>query len=100
MDSRFKYCALVASPSRVPDAARCASFLQDVSELDDDERCFPLTAEAFARVNPNMGTAPIFRTSRDAKLTAATYEPLPVLMDRSTDEEVKSWPVKYATMFT
>ena len=99
MDSRFKFCAFVASPSRVPGAARCAFFLHDVSELDDTERCFPLTAADFARVNPNTGTAPIFRTRRAAELTTAIYERLPVLVDRSSGEEVKSWPVKYATMF-
>ncbi len=99
VDSRFKFCAFVASPSRVPDAARCAFFLQDVAELDDEERCFALTAEAFARVNPNTGTAPIFRTRRDAALTTAIYERLPVLVDRSSGEKVKAWPVKYSTMF-
>ena len=61
--------------------------------------CFPLTAEDFARVNPNTGTAPIFRTRRDAALTTAIYNRLPVLVDRSSGEEVKAWPVKYATMF-
>ena len=99
VDSRFKFCAVFASPSRVPDAARCAFFLQDVAELEDEERCFPLTADAFARVNPNTGTAPIFRTRRDAALTTAIYERLPVLVNRSSGEEVKAWPVKYATMF-
>ena len=74
VDSRFKFCAFVASPSPLSDAARCAFFLQDVSERDDPERCFPLTAESFARVNPNTGTAPIFRTRRDAELTTAIYE--------------------------
>ena len=99
VDSRFKFCAFVASPSRLPDAARCAFFLQDVAELDDVERCFPLTAEAFARVNPNTGTAPIFRTRRDAALTTAIYERLPVLVDRSSGQEVKTWPVRYTRMF-
>ena len=99
MDSRFKFCAFVASPSPLPDAARCAFFLQDVAELDDPERCFPLTAESFASVNPNTGTAPIFRTRRDAALTTAIYGRLPVLVDRSSGEEVKAWPVKYSTMF-
>ena len=99
VDSRFKFCAFVASPSPLPDAARCAFFLQDVSERGDPERCFPLTAEAFARVNPNTGTAPIFRTRRDADLTTAIYGRLPALADRSSGEEVKAWPVKYATMF-
>ena len=96
VDSRFKFCAIVASPTSISDPAHCAFFLQDVSELNDPERRFPLTAEDFARVNPNTGTAPIFRTSRDAKLTTAIYERLPVLVDRSGDEEVKAWPVKYA----
>ena len=99
VDSRFKFCAIVASPTSTSEPAYCAFFLQDVSELNDSDRRFLLTAEDFARVNPNTGTAPIFRTSRDAKLTTAIYERLPVLVNRSGDEEVKAWPVKYATMF-
>ena len=99
VDSRFKFCAFVASPTPRSDAARCAFFLQDVAELDDAERCFPLAAEAFARVNPNTGTAPVFRTRRDAELTTAIYGRLPVLVDRSSGEEVKTWPLKYSTMF-
>ena len=70
-----------------------------MSELDDPERCFPLTAADFARVNPNTGTAPIFRSRRDAEITSAIYDRLPVLVDRSSGEEVKAWPVKYSTMF-
>ena len=96
VDSRFKFCAFVAgrAPTQVP--AQCAFFLQDVSELD---RRFPLAAHDFARVNPNTGTAPIFRTRRDAELTTAIYTRLPVLVDRSSGEEVKAWPVRYSTMF-
>ena len=99
VDSRFKFCAFVASPTLTEDMAKCAFFLQDVSELEDPERCFPLTAAGFARVNPNTGTAPIFRTRRDAELTTAIYGRLPVLVDRSSGEEVKAWPVKYTRMF-
>ena len=99
VDSRFKFCAFVASPSPMTDPAQCAFFLQNVAELDDPERCFPLTAADFARVNPNTGTAPIFRSHRDAKLTTAIYGRLPVLVDRSSGKEVKAWPVKYTRMF-
>ena len=95
----FKFCVFVASPSPIGEAADCAFYLHGVAELDDEERCFPLTADAFARVNPNTGTAPIFRTRRAAALTTGIYERLPVLVDRSSGEEAKSWPVKYATMF-
>ena len=100
VDSRFKFCAFIASPTPTEETpAKCAFFLQGVAELDDPERCFPLTAADFVRVNPNTGTAPIFRTRRDAELTTAIYGRLPVLVDRSSGEEVKTWPVKYSTMF-
>ena len=99
VDSRFKFCAFVAGPAPSDNPTQCAFFLQDVSELNDDNRRFPLAAKDFAAVNPNTGTAPIFRSRRDADLTIAIYERLPVLVDRSSGEEVKAWPVKYATMF-
>ena len=99
VDSRFKFCAIVASPTSFSEPAHCAFFLQDVSELNDPERRFPLTAEDFARVNPNTGTAPIFRTSRDAELTTAIYGRLPVLVDRSSGEAVRAWPLQHARMF-
>ena len=95
----FKFCVFVASPRRLPNPAQCAFFLHDVSGIEDPERCFPLSAADFARVNPNTGTAPIFRSQRDADLTTAIYDRLPVLVDRSSGEEVKAWPVKYTRMF-
>lgn len=91
--------ARLADWSALDDDAQCAFFLQDVSELYDPERCFSLTAHDFARVNPNTGTAPIFRSRRDARLTTAIYERLPVLVDRSTGDETKTWPVRYQRMF-
>ncbi len=99
VDSRFKFCAFVASGIRTPKPARCAFFLQDVGERHDAERGFLFTAGDFARVNPNTGTAPVFRARRDAELTKAIYGRLPVLVDRSSDEAVKAWPVTYSTMF-
>ena len=95
----FKFCIFVASPRPLPDAAKCAFYVHAVSEVEDPERCFPLSAADFARVNPNTGTAPIFRSRRDAELTTAIYDRLPVLVDRSSGEAVKAWPVKYSTMF-
>ena len=99
VDSRFKFCVFVASPTPVGGPAQCAFFLQDGSELADPERRFPLTASDFGRVNPNTGTAPIFRSRADARLTTAIYGRLPVLVDHSSGEPVKAWPVRYATMF-
>jgi hypothetical protein len=99
VDSRFKFCALVVGRSSAQKPVRYGVFLQDVSELNDEQRCFPLAAEDLARVNPNTGTAPVFRSRRDADLTTAIYRRLPVLVDRSGGGEVKAWPLRYHTMF-
>lgn len=99
VDSRFKFCAFVASTSPLAEQAQCAFFLQATAELDDPEVRFSLSAEDFAKVNPNTGTAPIFRTRRDADLTKAIYANAPILVNRSSGVEVKTWPVRYTTMF-
>ena len=77
----------------------CAFFLHDTAAIHDPDRCFPLAPADFARVNPNTGTAPVFRTRRDADITRRIYERHPVLVDRSGDEEVRAWPVRYVRMF-
>ena len=99
VDGRFKFCAITFSPLAKSTPAQCAFFLQDVSELGDPERRFPLTADDFARVNPNTGTAPLFRNRKDACITTAVYARAPVLVDRSNGTEARACPVKYATMF-
>ena len=83
----FKFCALVfGGEERRFDEAKCAFFLHDIRTIDDPDRCFPLAPEDFARVNPNTGTAPVFRTRRDAEVTRRIYERHPVLVDRSGDK--------------
>ena len=100
VDSRFKFCALIfGGEARCFNETRCAFFLHDTAEIDDPDRCFPLAPSDFARVNPNTGTAPVFRTRRDADITRRIYEQHPVLVDRSGGGERKTWPVKYVRMF-
>ena len=95
-----KFCALVFGGDRRRfDHTECAFFLHDVKKIHDKDRCFPLTPDDFSRVNPNTGTAPIFRCRRDAEITCQIYERHPVLVDRTSDNEVKAWPLKYTTMF-
>ena len=68
-------------------------------QFHDPERRFWLSANALSAVNPNTSTAPIFRTRRDAEMIMAIYSRLPVLVNRSSDKDVKTWPVKYERMF-
>ena len=96
----FKFCALIfGGEERRFAETECAFFLHDTAALHDPDRCFPLAPADFARVNPNTGTAPVFRTRRDADITRRIYERHPVLIDRSSDEEVRAWPVRYVRMF-
>jgi hypothetical protein len=98
VDSRFKFAALIASSKRTFPAASCAFFLQSTNEISDPERTFPITPEQFAAVNPNTGTAPIFRSRRDMTLTTEIYGRLPVLIDRSLEAPSAAWPVRYWQM--
>ena len=92
----FKFCALIfGGAERHFDETECAFFLHDTAAIHDPDRCFPLAASDFARVNPNTGTAPVFRTRRDADITRRIYERHPALVDRSSGEESKAWPVRY-----
>lgn len=136
----FKFCALVfAGARRAFEHSRCAFYLHAVSELnppdlpeDADEntrlaatRVIELSADDFRAVNPNTGTAPIFRNALDAALTTRIYRAHPVLVrhefdvlrdpvtgdmetgpdgeplpdpDRVTGE-ARLYPVRYCTMF-
>ena len=96
VDSRFKFCVLaLGGEERRFDETECAFFLPDTETIKDPERCFPLAPDDFSRVNPNTGTAPVFRSRRDSEITRRIYERHPVLVDRSGGGERKVWPVKY-----
>ena len=101
VDSRFKFCVLLfGGPERAFAETRCAFFLHSLDELDTEpERTLLLTAADFARVNPNTGAAPIFRSRRDADITLGIYARHPVLVRHGPQGEDKAWPVKYARMF-
>jgi hypothetical protein len=60
-------------PPPQPQPTRCAFFLHSTAELDEPGRVLALTHADFARVNPNTGAAPIFRTQRDADVSATSF---------------------------
>lgn len=96
---RFKFCAYVAGgPGRTFPSASYGFFIRNLAEIKDPDRVFPMTADEIRRINPNSGTAPIFRSRRDKEITAGIYKRLPVLVDRRTSPIEPVWPVRYATM--
>ncbi|MGC8469563.1 MAG: hypothetical protein ACP5NI_06615, partial [Acetobacteraceae bacterium] len=98
VDSRFKFAALVfGERERRFAQADCAFFQQDAAAAEAS--AFVLRPEDFAALNPNTGTAPVFRSRRDADITRGVYARLPVLVDRRSDPPETVWPVRYFTMF-
>lgn len=77
------------------------SFGVKLHQIPDDRYILNnrITGDACRKINPNTGTIPIFRTPRDATITAKIYSSLPILVDQSGPAEDRAWPVKYATMF-
>lgn len=91
VDSRMKFCLLTIG--RVPEA-KLAFFLTQPEQRFDDRRRFTLSADDLIRLNPNTGTAPIFRSKADAELTAKIYRSLPVLWDE-TRADGNPWGVQF-----
>ena len=123
VDSRMKFCLLtlrgkLASVERQvasgAELAEFAFFCQEAADLRDAERRFMLSPQDFRLLNPNTGTAPIFRSRRDAELTRHIYRRVPVLIDETLTpnpsptgrgvpegrgEGLNPWGVEFLAMF-
>jgi hypothetical protein len=100
VDSRFKFCTLVfGGEARRFAGTRAAFFLHTVAELADASRLLQLTAADFGLLNPNTGSAPVFRSRRDFELTKKLFANHPVLVQHLGGGRRNAWPVAYATMF-
>ena len=99
VDSRQKFCLLTLAGKAVPEpAARYAFFLLDSADLDEANRIFALSPDELSLINPNTGTLPIFRSRRDAALTATIYHLVPVLWNESKPNG-NSWGITFKRLF-
>ncbi|MFJ1595491.1 Eco57I restriction-modification methylase domain-containing protein [Streptomyces sp. NPDC088261] len=97
--SSYKFCLLsLAGRALIEPTAKFAFFLEDPMDLGDAERVFALSPEEIALINPNTGTLPIFRTRRDADLTAAIYRRIPVLWNER-EKDGNSWGITFKRLF-
>lgn len=95
----YKFALLTIAGRDVPvGEAEFAFFAHDPADLDDPDRRFVLTPEDIALINPNTKTAPVFRTRRDAEITAKIYRHAPVLI-REGDPDGNPWGVSFMRMF-
>lgn len=98
VDSRMKFCLLTLGAA---EEAEFAFFLTQTAQLADARRRFTLSAEDFARINPNTLTCPVFRARRDAELTRKIYQRVPVLIREGRDgqPEQNPWGISFMRMF-
>jgi N-6 DNA Methylase len=96
--ARFKFCLLtLGQPGTGPEQVEFSFFSRTSQEFADRRRHFTLSRAAISQINPNTVTAPIFRTTTDAELTAAIHRRVPVLIDEAKARTVilgayRSWP--------
>ncbi|WP_217253907.1 Eco57I restriction-modification methylase domain-containing protein [Streptomyces sp. AC602_WCS936] len=98
-----RFCLIIAS-GRTGES-KSAKFAFDLglpSELDEAGRTFHLSPEDIALVNPNTGSCPVFKTSRDADITLGIYRRVPVLVkepDASGQGGSNPWGLSFMSMF-
>ena len=93
----FKFCLITAGKAQAePRTVSGGFYLTRLDHLLDPRRIYTLQTSDFARLNPNTKTCPVFRTSRDAKLTAKIYRNSTILYNEITGEN--PWNVKFGSM--
>ncbi|MBX6754782.1 MAG: N-6 DNA methylase [Thermorudis peleae] len=85
--SQVTFCLLTLAAGGHPEPARFAFYLYRVDDLRDPERVFSLSPADFALINPNTHTCPVFRSRRDAEITRAVYQRVPVLWRDATEND-------------
>lgn len=93
----FKFCLITAGKAQTePRTVSGGFYLTRLDHLLDPRRIYTLQTSDFARLNPNTKTCPVFRTSRDAKLTAKIYRNATILLNDVTGEN--PWNIKFGSM--
>jgi N-6 DNA Methylase len=99
-DDRKSFCILGVGLTK--GAAEFCFDIDKITDLENPERRFTLTAQQIERINPNTKTAPVFRSRADAELTAKLYGRAPVLVEeKSLDSggDANPWGITFQRMF-
>jgi hypothetical protein len=100
VDSRMKFCLLVLTGYERPaiEGGDFVFFAYTISDLQQSERHFTLSAEDTALLNPNTRNCPIFRGKKDAILAKDVYSRFPILIEDGPPEK-NPWDIRLTTPF-
>lgn len=94
----FKFCLITAGKAQTESRIVSGGFyLTRIDQLLDPRRIYTLRTDDFARFNPNTKLCPVFRTAKDANLTAKIYRNAPILINDETNEN--PWGIRFMMMF-
>lgn len=94
----YKFSILTAGKAQSkPRDVKVGFWLRRIDHLLDPSRIYSLQTTDFALLNPNTKTCPVFRTSRDAVLTAKIYRKAKILVNETTG--LNPWKVRFARHF-
>ncbi|NYH50445.1 hypothetical protein HNR06_000034 [Nocardiopsis arvandica] len=93
-----RFCLLTLQSQANEEPVDMMYRISDLSDLDVFERHVILRNEDIALINPNTGTAPIFRSRRDADITLSIYKRVPILIEEG-DSGGNPWNVSFMRMF-
>ncbi|MFD6529646.1 Eco57I restriction-modification methylase domain-containing protein [Streptomyces sp. NPDC060184] len=99
VDSRYKFCLLSLTGRDVQgEATRVGFFLSDTTDVNDPNRVLALAPDDLARMSPNTGTLPVFRTQREADITSSIYRRFPVLQNEKA-RSGNPWNIDFKYIF-
>lgn len=93
----YKFSLITLGPKQKGRESTFGFFMHDVLDILDQERVFTLGQRDFLNINPNTKTTPIFRTRKDAELTAKIYSRVPVLINEAKNQN--PWGFSFMRMF-
>ncbi|MET9124508.1 DNA methyltransferase [Streptomyces sp. NPDC004528] len=95
VDSRYSFSLISLTGRDLSErAARFAFSLGHPDELANETAVFALSSTEITLINPNTGTLPVFRTRKDADLTAAIQHRIPVLV-KDGQEDGNPWQITF-----
>lgn len=72
-----------------------AFFLRKAEQIEDTKRRFSMSPEQIYIINPNTGTAPIFRTSMDARISSEIHARTPVIIREDLHNFGNPWGIEF-----
>ena len=95
----FRFALMTLRPPKKEKAPEFVFFARQAFQIKETERNFSLSVDDIAHLNPNTGTAPVFRSRADAELTAKIYASVSVLLEEGKGAAGNPWGVSFARLF-